>query len=96
MDEVDYEGENNDEEDEDVEMDEDDEDEDEDEDDDDEEEEEEEEEESKGEVRSVTPGPPKFLADDGSRSSPIAYRPLCYLGASHTREAHRLCIPGGA
>lgn len=38
----------------------------------------------------------KFFADDGSRSSPIAYRPLCDLGTSYTREAHQLCIQGGA
>jgi hypothetical protein len=85
--------------DDDIDMDEDEDDED---DDDDDEEEEEEEEEEEGEeaegkeVRSCSPPVlSKFFADNGFRSSPLAYRPHCDPGTSHTREAHRLYIPGG-
>lgn len=81
-----------DEEDEDVDMDEDEDDEDVD---DDEEEEEEEEEGAGGEVRSCHSQFSQFFADDGSCSSPLAYRPLCDPGTPHTREAYRLYIPGG-
>jgi hypothetical protein len=78
-------------EDEDVDMDEDDDDED-----DDDEEEEEEGEEAEGEVRSChSRFSPSFSLMTGLTLPPLAYRPHCDPGTSHTRKTHRLCIPGG-
>ena len=85
---------NNDEEEGDVDMEEDDDDDD---DEDDDEEEEEEDEGAGDEVRSChSRFTPSFSLMTSLALPPLAYRPLCDLGASHTREAHRLCIPGGA